>query len=193
MIRFVRFLALAAFGLWLLAPAGATSLRRLTLAELVQHSEGVFVGTVSETTVVPGEAPYRLLYTEVTFTDLAWITGGDGLATAVYRFAGGRLGDRRVTVVGMPEFRPGQRIFLFASREGRLSNAVGFSQGVFRIGRDAGTGDEIVLDAFGNPVTGIVDGLPVKGESAASAMRPGELVACVRSLRPGTASEEEDR
>jgi hypothetical protein len=186
-------LVLAAVGLALILPADATTLRSVTVSELVAEAQTIFVGTVAETTTVPGEDVYNLLHTEVTFTDLEPIKGTFGETSVRYRFAGGRLGDRRVVVVGMPEFVPGQRVILFASREGRLSNAVGWTQGVFRLGRDAGTGDEIVLDAFGRPVTGIVDGRPVTGDAGVNALRPGEFTAHVRSLFPPLPDPEEDR
>jgi len=193
MIVRLRFAALAAIGLALVLPAGATTLRSVTMSELVMAAEAIFVGTVASTSTVPGDEVGNLLYTEVTFTDLVAIKGSFAQTSVKYRFAGGRLGDRRVVVVGMPLFVPGQRVILFASREGRLCHAVGFSQGVFRIGRDAGTGDEIVLDAFARPVTGIVDGRPVTGDAGIDAMRTGEFTAHVRSLFPPIPEPEEDR
>jgi len=193
MTSHLRFLVLAALGLALILPAGATTLRSITLPELVAASEAIFVGTVSETTTVPGEAPYNLLHTEVTFTDLAPVTGSFPETSVRYRFAGGRLGDRRVVIVGMPSFTPGERVILLASREGRLCHAVGWTQGVFRLGRDTGTGDEIVLDAFRRAVVGIVDGHPVTGDAAVSAMRTGEFTAHLRSLLPADPDPEEDR
>jgi hypothetical protein len=193
MKRRPRLLALAVVGLVLVLPADATTLRLVTMSELVTDAETIFVGTVAETNAVHGDDVYNLLYTEVTFTDLEAIKGSFAGTSVTYRFAGGRLGDRRVVVVGMPEFVPGQRVILFASREGRLSNAVGWTQGVFRIGRDAGTGDEIVLDAFGRPVAGIVDGRPVTAGAGIDAMRTGEFAAHVRSLFPPAPEPEEDR
>jgi hypothetical protein len=61
------------------------------------------------------------------------------------RTLGGVLGHLHARVEDTPVFHPGEEAYLFLwGREGEPMRVLGWSQGTFRIARDAGTGSETV-------------------------------------------------
>ena len=63
----------------------------------------------------------------------------------VVRQPGGKIQNVHSHVEGSPEFRPGEEVFLFLfGKPGHQFNVVGWSQGTFRIHRDARSGVELV-------------------------------------------------
>jgi hypothetical protein len=142
--------------------AAATTLRRMTLDDVAGQSREIVAGTVTDVTCVPGTDGRGMIYTDVVFDSLDVWKGNVSASTATYRFAGGKIGDRQLTVAGMPLFEKGRRYVLFANPDSdAICPLVGWMQGRYRIVRDARTGAEHVRDSDGHAVYGFASGLPV--------------------------------
>lgn len=98
----------------------------------------------------------RMLLTEVTLTVERTIVG-EVDATVTFRMAGGTDGQTRVIVHGMPEFELGKRYLVFFRQDFDVTAApiIGFNQGYFEVSRDVETGEEILLNAYGDLVIGV--------------------------------------
>ena len=129
-------------GLALLAAiAEATTLVRLGFADLVHYSYSVArVRTErAQTRLENGE-----IWTDTTFRVLSQ-NKGYLPEEIVVRQPGGKFLHLHSHVEGTPEFRPGEEVYLFLSgHPGRQFYIVGWSQGTFRIHRDAHSGLEMV-------------------------------------------------
>jgi hypothetical protein len=139
-------------------PAVATTLERLSLADMTQKSTGIVRGRVS---ACSGEMRQNLIYTRC---DLAVSETWKGAAlpgTTVY-VPGGRVGRLMQTIAGAPGLEIGQEyvFFLWAGRSG-INQVIGLHQGVFQLLPDA-KGKEVaqrsataerMLDATGREVT----------------------------------------
>jgi len=152
---------LAAVAVIALASASpATVLKKLTLGEIEGYASEVFTGKVLSIDTVEGVGPRKLIYTEVTFHELTTLKGRFPGRTATFRFAGGTYGRRSLRVVGMPEFRVGQRCLLFMNAGlDKLCPAVGWWQGRYLLRADKSRKVR-VHDSNGNPVYAIRDGRP---------------------------------
>ena len=147
--RFLWILFLA--GLVLLAvAASATTLSRLRFEDLAKQATAVArlrcLGVVSFSE--NGE-----IWTETRFEVVEQNKGLlPGLITI--RTLGGSVGSLHSRVEGVPAFRPGEEVYVFLwSREGEPFRVLGWSQGTFRISRDAQTGAETVTqDSAAAPV-----------------------------------------
>jgi hypothetical protein len=175
---------LAAAVVALLASAApATVLKKLTLGEIEGYASEIFTGTVQAIDTFEGDGPRKLIYTEVTFHELTSLKGKFRSSTATYRFAGGVYGERKLRVVGMPEFRVGQRCLLFTNATlDKLCPVVGWWQGRYLLIRDKDRKVR-VHDSQGKPVYGIRDGRPVleKKTKDAKPMLESDLLKVVRA------------
>ena len=147
--RFLWILFLA--GLVLLAVvASATTLARLQFEDLANQATAVArlrcLG--AESFWEKGE-----IWTDTRF-EVVEINKGllSGLVTI--RTMGGSVGALRSTIEGVPAFRQGEEAYVFLwGREGEPYRVLGWSQGTFRIARDARTGVEMVTqDSAAAPV-----------------------------------------
>jgi hypothetical protein len=121
--------------------ANATTLVHLPFQQLVGYSSAIArvqcVG--SDVRLENGE-----IWTDTRFHVMA-IEKGFLPGTIVVRQPGGKLQNLHSHVDGSPEFRPGEEVYLFLmGKPGKQFNVVGWSQGTFRIHRDAGNGSETV-------------------------------------------------
>jgi hypothetical protein len=93
------------------------------------------------------------IYTFVTFDQVESLSGSYAAPTLTLRFLGGQVGNDFVHVSGSPEFQVGQNVVAFVHGNGRyMVPLVGWTQGVFRVTRDPGTGQQVVSDHEGNRV-----------------------------------------
>jgi len=133
----------------------ATTVIRLNLRALVDEADLVFVGTPLRQEVVPtrdGKFPF----TFVTFSVEQVFKGLTKDRPLTLRLAGGQLGKRTVEVIGMPEFKLGERYLLFVSQNGQAGcPLLGWGQGVLEFTPDTRTGITVMIDEFGAPVLGI--------------------------------------
>jgi hypothetical protein len=121
--------------------ANATTLSRLRFYQLVQHSSAIArVRYVhADTRVEDGE-----IWTDTVF-EVMQHDKGYLPARIVVRTPGGKFQHLQSHVDGVPEFRPGEEVFLFLTgHPGRQFRIVGWTQGTFRIRKDWRTGLETV-------------------------------------------------
>lgn len=147
--RFLWILLLAALTLLAIA-ANATTLARMRFEELAERATAV--------------ARLRCLSTKSlwlnreiwTDTDFEVIEQAKGALPAIVtvRTLGGTLGHFHSRVEEAPVFHPGEETYLFLwSREGQPLRVLGWSQGTFRVARNARTGVETVTqDSAAAPV-----------------------------------------
>jgi hypothetical protein len=129
-------------GLALLAAvANATTVSRLRFEELANQATAVArlrcIG--SESRWQDGE-----IWTETRFETVE-VNKGTLPGLVSIRILGGSVGNLHSRVEGVPSFRPGEEAYVFLwRREGEPFRVLGWSQGTFRIRRDAKTGLETV-------------------------------------------------
>jgi hypothetical protein len=138
--RFLWVLFLVALGLLAVA-ASATSLSRLKLEDLAVESTAVArlrcLGSTSQWE--QGE-----IWTETRF-EVVQREKGTLPAIVTVRLLGGSVGHLHSRVEEVPAFRPGEEVYLFLwSKEGEPYQVLGWSQGTFRIARNAQSGLEMV-------------------------------------------------
>lgn len=134
------FLALGLVWIAASAPAGATTLRRMDLAQLVSHADRVVHAQVL-TNRVYWDKTGRRIYTDTTF-EVIEEAKGQGPNHLTVTMLGGRIDPAEILVEGTPVFRPGEEVVLFTSPgPAGAKNLVGFSQGVMRVLVDEATGD----------------------------------------------------
>lgn len=138
-----RFLwALLLIGLGLIAiMANATTLARLQFFQLVQHSSAIArVRCIdTQTRLESGE-----IWTDIVF-EVVQFDKGYLPSRIVVRTPGGKFRHLHSHVDGVPEFHPGEEVYLFLTgHPGTPFRIVGWTQGTFRICRNAHTGLETV-------------------------------------------------
>ncbi len=137
---------------------------RLTFTELVHTADIAFVGTVAETTPRFG-ADEKMIFTDVRFQPVELIhqrTAVDEEAAGIVSltFAGGQVGDRGMSVSGVPRFTVGERYLVFALHDGRTyaNPLIGGIQGIFRLIADPQTGTEYPLTIGGAGIAAVSGG-----------------------------------
>ena len=134
----------------------ATSVREVSMDELLQQSQFVFEGTV--TAIEARQNSQRRIHTYVTFeiTDIIKGEYPDNIITL--RFLGGTVDDVTMVVSDMQLPQEGEHgIYFVESLERFQVNPLyGWSQGHFIVERD-GTGSERVMTNRGLPVTRVMD------------------------------------
>jgi hypothetical protein len=160
-MRATRILAVAAT-LMLFGSAHAATVKALSIGELADRAELIFIGTVAAQHSRLERAPTRV-FTDTLF-DVQQVMKGDkpegGFALSQL---GGEAGDEagpvRQTVPGYARFEQGERVLLFLERttEGRFV-VVGLAQGKYVLKTDAKSGRTLALRDL--------DGLHVLGRLA---------------------------
>jgi len=121
-----------------LSPAGATTLRRIDLPELIASASRIVHARAVENVVYWDDEGLRI-YTDTTFEVLAEAKGA-GPSTLTLNLLGGRIDPLEMTVEGTPVFAPGEEVVLFAlDRADGKSDLAGFTQGVMRVSQEAVT------------------------------------------------------
>lgn len=116
--------------------AGATTVVHLPLPKLARLAD-VIVDARVERTICRRKG--KMLFTHVTVRVSTWYKGirpDQRPATLKLRIPGGKLGQDRLVVVGMPTFRAGERVLLFLRRQPGFYWPLGLQQGKFTITRD---------------------------------------------------------
>lgn len=153
-----RLLRLAGFSLLFLLAShdlSATTVQSLDLDALVKQSWAIAQVTVGNLqsfwTGTPGSGP---IATRVTFV-IQKVYKGPISGSVDTDFLGGTIGTKRVSVPGIPQFQPGQRLIVFLANPGekRVSGTIGLDQGVLRILSDPPTGADRVYRSWGQGVS----------------------------------------
>jgi hypothetical protein len=158
----------------------ATTVVAKSFDSICRDADMVFVGSVSHVESRWAAPEQGTIDTLVTFTDLVPLFGVEG-SEVVLRFSGGAVDGMREEIAGMPQFKVGDRVVVFA-RNGRLvSPIVGFHQGLFRVVERGGV--PVVLNEGRVPVT-TVDGQALRfgatAEGVGTAMALDEFLGHVR-------------
>ena len=142
----------------LLNSAGATTLQKLGLDEIIQKSTAIVrVKALGSAGALRGQDIYTFYQLQVV-EDFR----GTGLRQIEVAVPGGTAGGLRQIVSGAPQLNPGQEyvLFLWTSPSG-LTQVIGLSQGLFAVQRDAAGNpavarpptSELMLDKAGHPVS----------------------------------------
>ena len=121
--------------------ANATTLARLRFYQLVQNSSAIARARCirAEATMDGGE-----IWTDTVF-EIVQHDKGYLPSRIVVRTPGGKVQHLHAHVDGVPEFRPGEEVFLFLTgHPGKQFLIVGWTQGTFRIRKDIRSGMETV-------------------------------------------------
>jgi hypothetical protein len=145
-----------------LAPraARATMVVEKPFADLCREADLIFAGKVTSVASRWRDERRQSIETAVTFAVTDAVIGVDGSEVQLV-FAGGEMDGIREAIGGIPEFRPGEEVVLFAVRRPSLSPIVGFHQGCFRVV------DGRVSNVDGAPVTGVSERGLALGQSDA--------------------------
>jgi hypothetical protein len=139
----------AQFVMWAVS-ANATILPKKNFDELLKESDGIVMGTVSDM-----QSQYagtsRDIVTHVTLSNLTVLHGQFNAPQLVLRMDGGNVSGDIVHIEGSPSFSLQDRVIVFVKGNGSaMVPFVGWTQGVFRVFRDAGSGVDRVKDHDGN-------------------------------------------
>jgi hypothetical protein len=141
MIRKFAALALMAISFAATAPVLATTLKRMSLADLSRAAHTIVRAHClsNSTRWDAGE-----IWTFTTF-DVGEVWKGSTPPQITVRLLGGKSGNLTSTVSGVPRFAPGEELVLFLERTPTQDfSIVSWVQGTFRIAHNPTTGEEIV-------------------------------------------------
>lgn len=123
--------------------AQATTLVPLSFEQLVQASQSVVYGRVVDVRS-QWTADRRFIESVVTVDVLRGLKGG-AVEEIAFTVPGGQVGRYLNVIPGAPSFTPGDLAIFFLTAQGpRLPVTTGLTQGIYRVQRDAGTGEMVV-------------------------------------------------
>jgi hypothetical protein len=167
----------------LLAGAAWAHVMSLSLAEVAQTADLIFVGTV-ESTSCRLNNQRTMIFTDVVFGDVRTVHASQNsiqkhAARVTLTHAGGRVGDAAIEVCDTPRFAVGKRYLLFMVDDGSAyaSPIVGAAQGQFEVIADVGTNEEYLLTAGGRAVVGADEKGFVAGLEPVARIENGVVVA----------------
>lgn len=130
-----------------LTTAEATSVKRLDQAGLVRHARTIFHGDVVSIRTEWNKAR-TCIFTVVTFAPRE-VLKGTRQALVTLKLPGGAKDGKATIVRGVPRFKVGQEVVVFASGRHKKSGVcypVGLGQGLYRIDRRGRTGPRVRRD-----------------------------------------------
>ena len=147
--RFLWILFLVGLALLAIA-ANATTLSRLRFEELANQATAV-----ARVRCIGAESRWQdgEIWTETRF-EVVELNKGLIPGVIIVRMLGGQIGTLHSRIEGAPTFRAGEEAYVFLwGHEGEPFRLLGWSQGTFRISRDARTGVECVTqDSAAAPI-----------------------------------------
>jgi len=147
-VRFAMLPSALAIALGSAVPTVATTLRFLTLEQLVEGASEIVEGRVVD--VTPTRLETGEIRTAVVMEVKAPWKGSPPRALRFWTY-GGRIGSQVCFVPGSPSFRPDERVVLFLTpsrKMDRQRTVFGMVQGVFRISDDPVLGKPMVRVPF---------------------------------------------
>lgn len=144
-------------GLLLASTVSATSIRPPNFEQLVENSGKVVRATIEN--IRPYEDSYegeRIVRTEVTLNVLESIAGNVAPGELKIRYLGGQVGDLRLEVGAMPQFKPGSEVVLFLHPHDRfICPTVGWGHGKYQVDRSSVDGVARVRRSNGDLLQGL--------------------------------------
>jgi hypothetical protein len=151
--------SIALICLCLVLPASATTVVPLGFEQLVNESQSVVYGRVSDVRAQWTD-DRRFIESVVTIEVLRGIKGGAGESIA-FTVPGGQVGRYLNVIPGAPSFVRGDlAVFFLTARGARLPVTTGLTQGIYRVQRDPASGEMLVLPPIGTGEGQIVRGDP---------------------------------
>ncbi len=141
-------------------PARASAIIKMTFDNIVSDADIILSGKVTQVEAKREQNPQtgkNSIYTYITVESDQVFRGSFKGTAYTFRILGGAIPGEAIgeMLVGAPEFKIGQEVFLFLKNDSSLyCPVVGFSQGRFNIRTDPKTGYKMVYDNYNNPVTG---------------------------------------
>lgn len=150
-----RWLALLALPVLILC-ARATTVIAPSFDRLVDNSEYIVRATVKSVTSewrdIPDQPGSRYIASRVEL-DVGEVIKGSPPSPLVLEVAGGKVGDRELTIDGAPRFVVGQETIVFVKGNGRqVIPLVGMMHGKYDVRKNKKTGREEVLRSDGQPL-----------------------------------------
>jgi hypothetical protein len=143
-----RAIGIALLASALAAPAVATTVARLSLAQLVQRADIIVEGQVQSVDYRWDKAR-RLVFTYISIR-VDDPLKGERRQSVLIRQIGGNVGTIQMFVAGLPQFKSGERALVFLKRQDATTfQVVGMSQGFYRIVQDSAASDTSGLDLVG--------------------------------------------
>ena len=162
--------------LCLAIPASATTVVPLSFEQLVNASQSIVYGRVSDVRARWTD-DRRFIESVVTIEILRGMKGG-ALESIAFTVPGGQVGRYLNVIPGAPSFVRGDMAVVFLTAQGaRLPVTTGLTQGIYRVQRDAASGDMLVVP----PV--VETGRIVRGDPR---RRPVPLAAFEGAVRAAT-------
>jgi hypothetical protein len=119
------------------AQASASTVVAMTLDQMAERAQSIFLGRVTGTRA-DWNAERTRIYTHVTVEVDRYLKGGGGSKVATVRYMGGTVGGYAAVVPGAPRFEVGEEVLLFCAGGGaRIPTVLGMSLGKFTIVADA--------------------------------------------------------
>ncbi|PYS56139.1 MAG: hypothetical protein DMG13_01270 [Acidobacteria bacterium] len=115
----------------LLSPLEATTVRRLSLDDLVSKSRSIVIGHVLESRTFWTD-DHKLIMTAYTVQVQENIKGNTPQIIVITTI-GGQVGNTVLHVAGMPMFENGESAVLFLEQSGAYTTVVGLNQGKFPV------------------------------------------------------------
>jgi hypothetical protein len=123
--------------------AAASTVVAMTLPQMSERAESIFIGRVTGTRAEWTSDRSRI-YTYVTLDVDRYLKGGSGSRMATVRVLGGRVGPYLAMVPGSPVFDLGEEVLLFCAGGGaRVPTVLGMALGKFTIAADA-SGEKVL-------------------------------------------------
>ena len=171
--RMLRRALVAFFWSLFIADAGATTLAPLSFEQLVSESAAVVYGRVIDVRAQWTE-DRRFIESIVSIEVLKGMKGGAPQSVS-FTVPGGQVGRYVNIIPGAPVFSAGDTaVFFLTSRGPRLPVTTGLTQGIYRVQRDARSGEMLVMPPALDP------GRIVRGDVK---RKPASLAAFEASVR----------
>ena len=176
-MRFACSLLLFCFAF--VSPTFATTLVPLSFEQLVNESASVVYGRVID--VRPQWTEDRRFIESVVSIEILKGMKGGARETIAFTVPGGQLGRYVNIIPGAPVFAAGDTaVFFLTSRGPRLPVTTGLTQGIYRVRRDAASGEMMVM-----PPILDAPGRIVRGDARRKPASLAAFEASVRAVTPG--------
>ena len=164
------------------AVAGAATLVPLSFEQLVNESAAVVYGRVTDVRS-QWTADRRFIESVISIEVVKAMKGG-ATETVSFTVPGGRVGRYVNVIPGAPAFAAGDTaVFFLTARGPRLPVTTGLTQGIYRVQRDARSGEMLVMPPALDPPGRIVRGDVKRKPSTLAAFEAGVRSVALRHVQ----------
>jgi hypothetical protein len=131
----------------LAAPAFATTVTKLNLAQLVKRADLIVQGQV-QSVYTQWDAEQHLVFTFISIRVDESLKGGNRQSVLI-RQVGGTVGTVQMSIAGVPQFKSGEMAIVFLKRQDDSTfQVVGMNQGLYEIVEDFAVSNLSGVDLF---------------------------------------------